>query len=79
MTVKDQLQGVLGLFEIEHCVPGRKNPEHNGQWGCAHISAHPYESAASTSDDHKILIRTPIYAFLDSMESSLSLELNKIN
>ena len=46
--------------------------------GCAHISAHPCESAASTSDYHNFLIRTPIYAFLDSMESSSSLEFNKI-
>ena len=39
---------------------------------------HPYKSAAPTSDDHNFLVRTPIYAFLDSKESSLSLEFNKL-
>ena len=33
----------------------------------------------STSDGHNFLLRTPIRAFLDSTESSLSLEFNKIN
>ena len=46
--------------------------------GCAQISAHPCESAASTSDGHNFLVRTLIRAFLDSTESSLSLEFNKI-
>ena len=44
----------------------------------AQISAHPCESAATTSDGHNFLIRTPIRVFLDSTESSLSLEFNKI-
>ena len=36
------------------------------------------ESAASTLDGHNFLVRTLICAFLDSTESSLSLEFNKI-
>ena len=47
--------------------------------GVPKISAHPCESAASTLDGHNFLVRTPICAFLDSTESSLSLEFNKIN
>ena len=46
--------------------------------GCAQISAHPCESAASALDDHSFLVRTPIRAFLNSTESSSSLEFNKI-
>ena len=46
--------------------------------GVPKISAHPCESAVSTLDGHNFLVRTPIRAFLDSMESSLSLEFNKI-
>ena len=76
--VKDQFHGVLGLSETKHCVSGQQNPEQNGKWGCAQISAHPCESAASTLDDHNFLIRTSICAFLDSTESSPSLEINKI-
>ena len=76
--VKDQFYRVSGLSETEHCVLGRQNPEQNGKCGCAQISAHPCESAASTLDDHNFLVRTPIRAFLDSTESSLSLECNKI-
>ena len=34
------------------------------------------KSASSTSDGHNFLVRTPICAFLDSMESFLSLESN---
>ena len=34
------------------------------------------KSAGSTSDDHNFLVRTPISAFLDSMERSLNLESN---
>ena len=78
MTVKDWFHGVSGLSEIEHCVTGWQNPEHNGKRGCAQISAHPCKLAASTSDDHNFLVQTPICAFLDSMESSLSLEFNKM-
>ena len=70
--------GFLGLSKIEHCVSGQQNPEQNGKRGCAQISAHPCESAASTLDDHNFLVRTPIHAFLDSTESSSSLEFNKI-
>ena len=76
--IKDQFYGVSGLFETEHCVLGWKNPEQNGKRGCAQISAHPRESVASTLDGHNFFVRTPIHAFLDSMESSLSLEFNKI-
>ena len=78
VMVKDQFYGVSGLSETEHYVLGWQNPEQNGKRGCAQISAHPCESAASTLDDHNFLIRTPIHAFLDSTESSLSLEFNKI-
>ena len=50
VMVKDWFHGVLGLSETEHCVPGQQNPEQHGKRGCAQISAHPCESAASTSD-----------------------------
>ena len=76
---KDQFYGVSGLFEIGHCVLGWQNPEQNGKQRCAQISAHPCESAASTLDCHNFLVQTPIHAFLDSPESSSSLEFNKIN
>ena len=56
-----------------------KNPEYNGKRGCAQIFAHPCESVASTSDGHNFPVRTPIFTFLDSTESSLSLEFNIIN
>ena len=79
VMVKDQFCGVSGLSETEHCVLVRQNPEQNGKRGCAQISAHPCESAASTLDGHNFLVRTPIYVFLDSTECSLSLEFNKIN
>ena len=46
--------------------------------GCAQISAQRCESAVSTSDNHNFLVRTPIISFLDSTESSSSLEFNKI-
>ena len=78
VMVQDQFHRVLGLSEIEHCVSGQQNSEHNGKGGCAQISAHPCESAASTFDSHKILVRTPICTFLDSTERSSSLEFNKI-
>ena len=39
---------------------------------------HPCESATLTSDDHNFPIRTPICALLDSTESYLSLEFNKM-
>ena len=78
MTVKDWFHGVSGLSETEHCVQGRKNPEQNGKRGCAHISAHPCESATSTSDSHNFLVRTPIRVNLDSTERLLSLEFNKM-
>ena len=63
VMVKDQFYGVSGLFETEHCVLGWQNPEKNGKRGCAQISAHPCESAASTLDDDNFLVRTPIRAF----------------
>ena len=78
VMVKDQFYGISGLSETEHYVLGWKNPEHNGKRGCAQISAHPCESAASNLNDHNFLVRTPIRSFLDSTESSLSLEFNKI-
>ena len=78
VMIKDQLYGVSGLSETEHCVLGWQNPEHNGKRGCAQISAHPCESAASTLDDHNFLVRTPFCAFLDSTEISLSLKFNNI-
>ena len=39
---------------------------------------HPCELAVPTSDGHNFSIRTPIYAFLDSTKSSVSLEFNKM-
>ena len=75
---KDQFYRISGLSETKHCVLGRKNPEQNGKRGCAQIFAHPCESAASTLDGHNFFVRTPIRVFLESMESSLSLEFNKI-
>ena len=55
-----------------------KNLEQNGKRGSAQISAHPCESAASILDNHNFPVRTPICTFLDSTESSLSLEFNRI-
>ena len=66
VMVEDRFHEVLGLSETKHCVPGQQNPEHNGKRGCAQISAHPRESAASTLDDHNFLVRTLICTFLDS-------------
>ena len=79
VMVKDKFYGVLGLSEIKHCVLRWQNLEQNDKRGCAQISAHPCESAASTLNDHNFLVQTPIRAFLDSTESSLSLEFNNIN
>ena len=79
MIVKDLFYGVSGLFEAEHCFLGWKNPEQNGKRGCAQIFAHPYELAASALDGHNFLVQTPIRVFLDSTESSSSIEFNKIN
>ena len=79
VMVKDRFHRVLGLFKTEHCVMGQKNPEHNGKWGCAQISAHPRELVASTSEDHNFSVRTSICTFLDSTEILLSLEFNRIN
>ena len=76
--VKDQFYGVSGLSETEHCVMQWQNPEQIGKRGCAQISAHPCESAASTLNSHNFLVRTLICGFLDSTESSLSLESNTI-
>ena len=56
VMVKDQFYGVSGLSETEHCVLGWKTPEQNGKRGCAQISAHPCESAASTLDGHNFLV-----------------------
>ena len=78
VMVKDQFYGISRLFESKHCVLGWQNPEQNGKQGCAQIFAHPCESAASTLDCHNFLVKTPIRAFLDSTEISLSLEFNKI-
>ena len=76
--VKDWFYEVSRLSETEHCVPGQQNLEQNAKRGCAQISAHPCESATSNLDVHNFLVRTPIRAFLDSTESSLSVEFNKI-
>ena len=78
VMVKGQFYGVSGLSETEHCVLRWQNPEQNGKRGCAQISAHHCESAVSTLNGHNFLVRTPIHAFLDSTESSLSLEFYKI-
>ena len=74
VMAKDRFHKVLGLSETEHCVSGQQNPEQNGKRGYAQISAHPCESAMSTLDSHNFLVRTLIRAFLDSPESSSSLE-----
>ena len=79
VMVKDQFYGVSGLSETEHCVLGWQNPEQNGKRGCAQISAHPCELVASNLDGHNFLVRTSICTFLDSTESSLSLEFRNIN
>ena len=79
VMVKDRFHRVLGLSKIEHCVSRQQNPEKNDKRWCAQISAHPCELAVSTLDDHNFLVRTPICVFLNSTESSLSLEFNKIN
>ena len=55
-----------------------KIPSRMANGGCAQISAHHCESIASTSDNQNFLIRTPIHAYLDCTESSLSLEFYKI-
>ena len=78
VMVKDKFYRVSRLSETEHCVLGWKNPEQNDKRGCAQISAHPCELAASTLDGHNFLFRTPIRAFLNSTESSLSIKFNKI-
>ena len=78
VMVKDQFYGVSGLSETGHCVLGWQNLEQNGKRWCAQISAHPCVSAASTLDGHNFLVQTSICAFLDSTESSSSLEFNKI-
>ena len=78
VMVKDQFYGVSGLSETEHYVLGWQNPKQNGKRGFAQISAHPCKSVASTLDGHNFLVRTPIRAFLDSTEISLSLKFNKI-
>ena len=78
VMVKDRFHKVSGLSKTEHCVSGQQNSELNGIRGCAQISAHPCQLAASTSDDHNFPVQTPICTFLDSMESSLSLEFNRI-
>ena len=46
--------------------------------GMLEFPHHPCESATPTSDSHNFLVRTLIYAFLDYMKSSLSLEYNKM-
>ena len=54
-----------------------KIPSRRGKQGCAQI---PHTIAImTTSNDHKIFVRTLIRAFLDSTESLLSLEFNKIS
>ena len=55
-----------------------KNPKQNGKRGCAQISLHSCESAATNSDHHNFPVQTPICTFLDSTESSLILEFNII-
>ena len=79
VIVKDRFHGISGLSEIEHCVSGQRNLEQNGKRGCAQISAHPCESAVSTSDGHNFPVQTPICTFLDSTKISLSLEFNRMN
>ena len=75
--IEDRIHWVSGLSETEHCIPRRQNPKQNGKRGCAHFRTPCL--VALTSDDHNFLVRTPIHTFLDSTESSLSLEFNKMN
>ena len=56
VMVKYQFYRVLGLSKTEHFVLGWQNLEQNGKRGCAQISAHPCESAASTLDGHNFLV-----------------------
>ena len=56
VMVKDQFYRVSELSETEHCVLGWQNPEQNDKRGCAQISPHPCESAASTLDGHSFLV-----------------------
>ena len=46
--------------------------------GIPEFSHHPCKLVVPTSDSHNFPVRTPICAFLDSTESSLCLEYNKI-
>ena len=78
VMVKDRFHEVSRLSKTKHCVPGQQNPEQDGKRGCAQISTHPCESAASTSDGHNFVVRTLICTFLDSTESSLSLQFNRM-
>ena len=56
VMVKDRFHRVLGLSETEHYVSEQQNPDQNGKHGCAQISLHPCESAASTLDGHNFLV-----------------------
>ena len=55
-----------------------KIPSRMANGGVPKFPHNLFESAASTLDGHNFLVRTPIRAFLDSTESSSSLEFNKI-
>ena len=79
VVVKGRYHKVSGLSKTEHCVPGQQNPEQNGKQGCAQISVHPCELATTTSDNHNFPVRNSICTFLDSKESSLSLQFNRMN
>ena len=78
VMVKDKFLGFRDCSKPNTVFWDGKNPEQNGKRGYAQISAHPCESAVSTLDDHNFLVRTLIRAFLDSTESSLNIEFNKI-
>ena len=54
------------------------NPSIMENRGMPEFPHHPFELAAPTSDDHNFPIQTPIYLFLDSTKSLLSLEFNKM-
>ena len=69
----------FGTFRGQILCFGMVKSRAEWQTGCAQISAHPCESAAPALDDHNFLVQTSIHAFLDSTESSSSLEFNKIN
>ena len=63
----------LNISELIWCSKKTKDSRY---LSVLHVSCRSYE--APTSDDHNFLVRSPFQVFLDSMESSLSLEFDHI-